>query len=228
MRQDLVYCGLNRLNRLVCRVMYGIQAQPESPLPHDGPALIVCDHTSMGDPLVLLATAGRPIRFMMAQEIYVQPHIKWVFQAFRCIPIRRGKRDVKAVRAMLEGLSSSEVMGLFPEGGLDRYRSDEGHPGIGYLALKSGAPVIPASIVWENPRPLSMFKTLFVPCQARILYGAPILFPQETRPRKIAMQCCTNQVMEAIEHLRRTLLNQGHEKSRQEISREKMESPPVA
>ena len=96
--------------------MYGIKAPPESPLPPDGPALIVCDHTSMGDPLVLLATAGRPIRFMMAQEIYDQPHVKWVFQAFHCIPIRRGTRDVKAVRAMLEGLSANQVMGLFPEG----------------------------------------------------------------------------------------------------------------
>ncbi|MDH5297081.1 MAG: 1-acyl-sn-glycerol-3-phosphate acyltransferase, partial [Nitrospirota bacterium] len=187
--------------------MYGIKAPPESPLPPDGPALIVCDHTSMGDPLVLLATAGRPIRFMMAQEIYDQPHVKWVFQAFRCIPIRRGTRDVKAVRAMLEGLSANQVMGLFPEGGLDRHRSDEGHPGIGYLALKSGVPVIPASIVWEKPRPLSMFKTLFVPCRARIRYGVPLRFPQENRPQKIAMQSCTNQVMGRIEHLRKTLLD---------------------
>lgn len=193
--------------------MYGIKTPPESPLPPDGPALVVCDHTSMGDPLVLLATAGRPIRFMMAKEIYDQPHVKWVFQAFRCIPIRRGTRDVKAVRTMLEGLSANEVMGLFPEGGLDRHRSDEGHPGIGYLALKSGVPVIPASIVWEKPRPLSMFKTLFVPCQARIRYGAPLRFPRENRPRKIAMQACTNQVMERIEQLRKTLLNEGHEKT---------------
>lgn len=212
MRQDLVYRCLNWLNSRVCRLMYGIKAPLEFSLPQDGPALIVCDHTSMGDPLVLLATAGRPIRFMMAEEIYARPLVRWVFQAFRCIPVRRGKRDVKAVRAMLEGLASNEVMGLFPEGGLDRYRSDEGHPGIGYLALKSGAPVIPASIVWEKPRPLSMLLTLFVPCQARILYGTPLRFPKENRPRKMAMQSCTNQVMEGIEHLRKTLLNHDYEK----------------
>jgi 1-acyl-sn-glycerol-3-phosphate acyltransferase len=190
-------------------VMYGIKTLPESPLPPHGPALIVCDHTSMGDPLVLLATAGRPIRFLMAREIYVQPHVRWAFQAFRCIPLRRGTGDVKAVRAMLSGLSSNEVMGVFPEGGLARHRSDAGYSGIGYLALKSGAPVITASIVWEKPRPLSMFKTLLVPCRARIRYGAPIRFAQETRPRKIAMQICTNEVMERIEALRKTMLNQN-------------------
>ncbi len=206
--------------------MYGIKSPPESPLPPDGPVLIVCDHTSMGDPLVLLATAGRPIRFMMAQEIYAQPHVRWVFHAFRCIPLRRETRDVKAVRAMLEGLSSKEVMGVFPEGGLGRHRSDEGYPGIGYLALKSGAPVIPASIVWEKPRPLSMFKTLFVPCQARIRYGVPIRFSQKTHPQKIAMQICTNEVMERIEYLRKTLLNQGDkEKLAEDLMRENGKNP---
>ena len=107
----------------------------ESPLPSEGPALIVCDHTSLGDPLVLLATAGRPIRFLMAEEIYSRPHIRWSFEAIRCIPVQRGKRDIKAIRSMLDGLAAQEVIGLFPEGGLDRHRLDEGHLGIGYLAI---------------------------------------------------------------------------------------------
>ena len=99
---------------------------------------------------MFLATAGRPIRFLMAAEIYSQPHIRWAVQMFRCIPVQRGRRDIRAIRTMLEGLAAKEIIGLFPEGGLDRHRLDEGHPGIGYLAIKSGAPVIPASIVWEG------------------------------------------------------------------------------
>jgi 1-acyl-sn-glycerol-3-phosphate acyltransferase len=82
--------------------------------------------------MVLLATAGRPIRFLMAKEIYFRIHIRWVFEAFRCIPVQRGRRDITAIRTMLEGLAAQEVIGLFPEGGLDRHRLDEGHPGIGY------------------------------------------------------------------------------------------------
>jgi len=207
-QQRLVYTALNQLNTWVCRLMYGVKPSEESPVPSEGPALIVCDHTSMGDPLVLLATAGRPIRFMMAQEIYDQPHVKWVFQAFRCIPIRRGKRDVKAVRAMLEGLSTNEVMGLFPEGGLDRHRLDEGHPGIGYLAIKSGAPVIPASIIWEGPHSVtSMVQTIFVPSKATIRYGKPLQFPQEARPGKDSMQSCTKEIMARIEELRKNTLS---------------------
>jgi len=77
---------------------------------------------------VLLATAGRPIRFLMAAEIYSQPHIRWAVQMFRCIPVQRGRRDIRAIRTMLEGLAAKEIVGLFPEGGLDRHRWDEGHP----------------------------------------------------------------------------------------------------
>ena len=62
--------SLNQLNMWVCRLMYRVKPFEESPLPSVVPALIVCDHTSLGDPLVLLATAGRPVRFLMAEEIY--------------------------------------------------------------------------------------------------------------------------------------------------------------
>ncbi len=94
---------------------------------------------------------------------------------------------------MLEGLEAQEIIGLFPEGGLGRPRVDVGPPGVAYLAIKSGAPVIPASIVWVGPHSVtSMLKTLFVPSKARIRYGKPLQFPQEVRPSKEALQSCTN------------------------------------
>ncbi len=202
-----VYASLHRLNSCVCRLMYGVTVAVPSPVPVDGPALIVCDHTSMGDPLVLLATAGRPIRFLMAKEIYAKSHIRWVFQAFRCIPVQRGKRDIRAIRTMLEGLAAQEVIGLFPEGGLDRHRLDAGHLGVGYLAIKSGAPVIPASIVWDGLHSVtSMVKTLLVPSKARIQYGKLLQFEQEVRPRKESLQSCTREIMKHIEALRENLL----------------------
>ena len=109
---------------------------------------------------------------------------------------------------MLDGLAAQEVIGLFPEGGLDRHRLDEGHSGIGYLAIKSGAPVIPASIVWEGLHSVtSMVKTLFVPSRATIRYGEPIKFPQELRPSKDSMQQCTKEIMKQIETLREGILS---------------------
>ena len=207
-QQGFVYTGLIQLNTWVCRLMHQVKASEELPLPSDGPVLIVCDHTSLGDPLVLLATAGRPVRFLMAAEIYAQPLIQWAFEAVGCIPVQRGKRDIKAIRMMLDGLAARQVIGLFPEGGLDRHRLDEGHLGIGYLAIKSGAPVIPASIVWEGPHSVtSMLKTLFIPSKATIRYGKPLQFPQESKPSKESMQSCTTEIMRQIEALRESILS---------------------
>lgn len=207
-QQGFVHTSLHQLNSWVCRLMYGVTAMCPCPVPSQGPALIVCDHTSMGDPLVLLATAGRPIRFLMAKEIYAQSHLRWVFQAFRCIPVQRGKRDIRAIRTMLDGLAAQEVIGLFPEGGLDRHRLDAGYLGIGYLAIKSGAPVIPSSIVWDGPHSVtSMLKTLFVPSKAMIRYGKPLQFQQEVRPRKESLQSCTKEIMKHIEALRESILS---------------------
>ena len=188
--------------------MYQVKAFQEAPVPAEGPALIVCDHSALGDPLVLLATAGRPVRFLMAAEIYGHPLIQWAFRAFGCIPVRRGKRDIKAIRVMLDCLAADEVVGLFPEGGLDRHRLEEGHPGIGYLAIKSGVPVIPASIVWEGPHSVtSMVKTLFIPTKASIRYGKPLRFSQEDKPSKESMQSSTKEVMKQIETLRESILS---------------------
>ncbi len=157
--------------------------------------------------MVLLATAGRPIRFLMAKEIYAQSHIRWVFRAFRCISVQRGKRDIRAIRTMLEGLAAQEVIGLFPEGGLGRHRLDAWHLGIDYLAIKSGAPIIPASIVWDGLHSVtSMVKTLLVPSKARIQYGKLLQFEQEVRPRKESLQSCTREIMKHIEALRENLL----------------------
>ena len=109
---------------------------------------------------------------------------------------------------MLDGLAVQEVIGLFPEGGLDRHRLDEGHPGIAYLAIKSGASVIPASIVWEGPHSVtSMLKTFFVPSKATIRYGQPLQFPQESKPSKDSMQSCTKEIMKKIEALRESILS---------------------
>jgi 1-acyl-sn-glycerol-3-phosphate acyltransferase len=144
----------------------------------------------------------------MAAEIYTQPLIRWAFEAVGCIPVQRGKRDIKAIRTMLDRLAAHEVIGLFPEGGLDRHRLDEGHPGIGYLAIKSGVPVIPASIVWVGPHSVtSMLKTLFVPSRAMIRYGGALQFPQESKPGKESMQSCTKEIMKQIEALRESILS---------------------
>ena len=186
--------------------MYQVRAEKPLPLPEKGPVLLVCDHSSLGDPLVLMASAGRPISFLMAQEIYASC-FQWAYDAFDAIPVRRGRQDIHAVRNMVRRLREDGVVGLFPEGGLDNFREEEGHPGIGYLALKTGAPIVPASVVWANERSVtSILKTLFIPCKAIVRYGKLLSFPKEVKPDRAHIEEVTSQVMDAIKELQRNII----------------------
>jgi len=189
-------------NRLYCRLMFRVVSPDVSPLPASGPVLLVSDHTSLTDPVVLFATAGRPIRFLMASEFYELHSLHWLFRLTGCIPVSRGHFEVRPVRAMLHALAQGNVVGLFPEGGIDEHRKDEGYEGIGFVALKSGTSVVPASIRWDTPRSLTLLGALLTPARATVRYGAPlVLGPAADRSRDEARDA-TDRILQAIRELR--------------------------
>lgn len=192
---------VNWLNRLFCRIMYHVTPQSPPPLPPSGSVLLVSNHTSPCDAMVLSATAGRPLAFLMAREIYQRPHLRWLCQALNTIPITRGTADVGAMRAMLRVLRQGEVLGVFPEGGIDEYREESGYLGVGYLALTTGASVVPASIGWNDVRPLNLLGALLTPGRAVVRYGAPMVFQPEPAPSRERICTITASIMQAIRGL---------------------------
>ncbi len=196
------YRLLDRLNRLICRVLYQVTPLSPSPLPQSGPVLLVSDHSSYSDPMVLAATANRPIIFLTAREVYHRRDLRWLCEIAHYIPINRGTHDVGAVRAMLRALRQGEVIGIFPEGGIDEHRKESGHLGIGYLALKTGAPVVPVSIAWDHTRPVHLGRSLITPRRAVVRYGPLIVAPSDPDPTRKTIHAVTATIMRAIQDLR--------------------------
>lgn len=196
------YRLLDRLNRLICRVLYQVTPASSSPLPQSGPVLLVSDHSSYSDPMLLAATANRPIIFLTAREVYQRRDLRWLCKIAHYIPINRGTPDVGAVRAMLRALRQGEVVGIFPEGGIDLHREESGHLGIGYLALKTGAPVVPASISWDQARPLHLGRSLITPGRAVVRYGPLIVSQLDPNPTRERMNAVTASIMRAIQDIR--------------------------
>jgi 1-acyl-sn-glycerol-3-phosphate acyltransferase len=163
--------------------------------------LLVSDHSSLTDPLVLFATAGRPIRFLMAREFYSLPILNWIFTLYGCIPISRGRFEVAPVRAILHALAQEAVVGIFPEGGIDKHRKEEGYEGIGFVALKSGTPVVPVSIAWDRPRPSSLLRAMVTPARATVRYGAPLMPGAPTGRTRDHARAATDRVLQAIREL---------------------------
>ncbi len=196
------YRLLDRLNRLICRVLYQVTPPSPSPLPQSGPVLLVSDHSSYSDPMLLAATANRPIIFLTAREVYQRRDLRWLCKIAHYIPINRGTPDVGAVRAMLRSLRQGEIVGIFPEGGIDQHREESGHLGIGYLTLKTGAPVVPVSIAWEQARPLHLGKSLITPGRAVVRYGPRIVSQFDPTPTREKIHAVTATIMHAIQDIR--------------------------
>ena len=106
---------LEGFNRLFCLRYHRLEHDPLE-LPDTGPALVVANHLSGLDALLLIAMSNRPLRFMIAREHYNWPGFTWLFRAIGCIPVDRERRPERALRAALKALRDGNVIALFPHG----------------------------------------------------------------------------------------------------------------
>jgi 1-acyl-sn-glycerol-3-phosphate acyltransferase len=116
-------------------------------LPASGPAIVVSNHPSDIDPIILGVAFPRPLHFMADAVQFQRGFVGRVIPRLGAFPVRKGQADRNALRVALDLLAAGEVVALFPEG--EMYADDTMHPferGIGYLAAASGAPVVPAAI----------------------------------------------------------------------------------
>jgi 1-acyl-sn-glycerol-3-phosphate acyltransferase len=138
---------LDGFNRLFCQVYHRL-AQVEMPLPETGGAIVVSNHISGLDPMLMLASSNRPLRFLIAREQYERFGLQWLFRAVGCIPVDRENSPEKAMRQAIKALRDGEVVALFPHGKihLDSDPPRKIKAGAARLASLTGSPLIPMRI----------------------------------------------------------------------------------
>ncbi|EEF78876.1 lysophospholipid acyltransferase family protein [Methylophaga thiooxydans] len=138
---------LDGWTRLLCRYLHGLD-EGLMPLPASGPAIVVANHVSGLDPLLLIAACHRPLRFLIATEEYNRPVFHWLFRAAGCIPVDRKGRPELALRAARRALEKGEVIALFPHGKI-HLDTDPPRPikgGVARLAAWSQCDIYPVRI----------------------------------------------------------------------------------
>ncbi len=123
-----------------------------------GGYLLVSNHLSWIDPPWIEFVIRRPIRYMAKRELFSVPVLGWFLRQAGVFPIERESADRRALARALAFLAAGEVVGIFPEG----HRSREGglieaHPGVGFLARKSGALVVPVGVSGSRDARLGRF-----------------------------------------------------------------------
>jgi len=135
---------LEGMNRLFCQRYHRLN-EVTIPINESGPAIVVANHVSGLDPMLMLASTPRPLRFLIAREQYERFGFKSLFRAVGCIPIDRSKQADNAMRQAIKALQEGEVLAIFPQGKI--HLPEDGYvkikPGAARLALKTGCSIYP-------------------------------------------------------------------------------------
>jgi len=175
---------LDGLNRIFCRHFHRLRTV-HLPLPKHGPALVVANHVSGLDPLLLIAACERPLRFIIAREQYERFGLHWLLRAVGCIPLDRAASSHRALAAARHALQHGEVVALFPHGRihLDTEEPARLKPGILHLAKLSGAPVYPLRIEGVSGAGRTV-SAVFQRSRARLTVF-PHIYYQENAPESL-------------------------------------------
>ena len=136
---------------LLIHTIYRVRQEGLENIPERGACVVVCNHVSYVDAMVIAACVRRPIRFMVDHRIARTPILSFVFRAMRTIEVAPAKDDpnVKA-RAFAEAaaaLAAGEIVGIFPEGRLTRTGElNAFRPGVRQIVATTPVPVVPMAL----------------------------------------------------------------------------------
>lgn len=138
---------LRAVVRFIGRVVYRIQVRNSMRIPVTGGALLVANHTSYMDFVLIISSLPRPVSFVMNADVYNKPSLKWIFKGMNFIPIapREGKNDFESFnRSVTEQINAGRIVVIFAEGTVSRTGQIlEFKKGVEHLAARIDAPVIP-------------------------------------------------------------------------------------
>ncbi len=142
---------LHRFTRMLAPILYRVRCDGTARIPDHGPAVLVCNHVSYIDWLIIAAASRRPVHFVMHAGIYRNPLLGWVLRLAGAIPIESGRRNPATLRRAFEEISrvlrAGGLVCIFPEGRLTRTgRIHRFRPGIEKIIRKDPVPVVPLAL----------------------------------------------------------------------------------
>jgi 1-acyl-sn-glycerol-3-phosphate acyltransferase len=167
---------------LLIHSVYRLDKRGLENIPESGPAVLICNHVSFVDALIIAAAGRRPVRFVMDHHVFRWPILSFVFKATRAIPIAPEREDAalksKAFEEVAEALAAGELVCIFPEGRVTASGEMSAFlPGITQIITRTPVPVIPMGLT-------GLWGSIF----SRV-HGSALSKPWQARPfRKISLE----------------------------------------
>ncbi len=169
--------------------------------PQHGPALVVINH--LGDADAVLLAASLPVTIDGMGKIELNGHwlVGPVFRAYGVIWVHRGRPDRKAIRAALDGLAQGRIVGLAPEGRQSLIHGlEEGNEGAAFLALKSGALIVPVAMTGTENENVYGHLRRWRRARVTLSVGKPFHLEEQADRQKMMWEG-TRQIMESLASL---------------------------
>lgn len=186
---------------MLMHTVYRLRVRDAQRIPAEGPALLVCNHVSFADAVVIMGASGRPIRFVMDHRIFETPLMRLFFRDAKAIPIASAKHDPamleRAFDAVDAALADGELVCLFPEGAITRdgllqpFRA-----GVARIIERRPVPVVPMALkgLWGSffsrfggqafSRPIDARMRRGLRSRIELVVGEP-LAPEQATPQRL-------------------------------------------
>jgi 1-acyl-sn-glycerol-3-phosphate acyltransferase len=174
-----------------------------------GPLILAPNHASFMDHFFAGAFIRRRIQFMAKSQVFAKGIPQYIFSHGGVFPVRRGYQDEEAFISAFKILERGGAVGMYCEGGRSRtgQMAAEARPGIGRLALESGAPVVPVAILGSYQ--VRNWKRLHFP-RVTVCYGEPFRFDVIEQPSREQQQEAADYILAQIRALHEELQRTGH------------------
>jgi 1-acyl-sn-glycerol-3-phosphate acyltransferase len=181
-RRPHVVAGSRWLGRRVAGALFRLEVLGAEHVPRTGAVLLAGNHTGFVDGPLVFLVAPRPTALLAKSEIFVRGGQR-AFGWLGLIPVHRGAADRDALRAGLAVLASGGALAVFPEGTRGTGQLEKVNDGLAYLALRSGARVVPVAVLgtrdaWPRGPLVPRTRT-----RVQVVFGAPVTVDVEGDPR---------------------------------------------
>ena len=136
---------------MLINLLYRVRISGSQNIPNDGPSVLVCNHVSFADALIIGGCVGRPVRFVMHYKIFQIPILKFIFESAKTIPIASARENAALLEESFDRidaeLKAGNIVCIFPEGGIttdgdiQKFRS-----GIEKIIERNAVPVVPVAL----------------------------------------------------------------------------------
>ena len=169
--------------------------------PKHGPALIVINHLGDADAVLVGASIPTTIDGMGKIELNDDPFVGPIFRAYGVIWVHRGRPDRRALRAALDALAEGRMLGLAPEGRQSLIGGlEEGNEGAAFLAMKSGAPIVPIAMTGTENENIYGHLKRWKRAPVTLTVGKPFYLLEQADRQKM-LQEGTRQIMQSLANL---------------------------